>query len=396
MSGGLTGLKKKALFFALKHFGRKLEKPPMDAAEFAQQTPTAILVVCAYRGIAETLMTVPVLRAVRKKYPDAEITVLHRPAVHSVLNNQLHIDDLLPGLLDLRIRSLSSFIRVGLQVYKKYDLTILLKPATGSTTADILAFLSTANAVLAYACEGLFSELPFRLCNLEVPEPEEEVPFLQRNLNLLRFVGIETEDTTEKIYFTTDEMREAYDRLASQGIQETDFLLGFEISGESREHRLLLRVLVEVANHFSNTRNAKIMVIWNSTSDSLAHEFVNALPFQPMLLKDTEARKLAALLANSTLLICRDIDVLHLAASVDLPAIALVDRKASKNDLPCGNNIACLDLTQPDGGVLSPMQILQSAKKLIADHPQKSGRYLYKLDISDQALENYLQTLEPE
>lgn len=110
----------------------------------AQRPPGRILVVCT-RRIGDVLLCTPLIRSLRRAWPQAHIVALVNPGTQGVLLGNPDLDDVLlaPGLgLSTRLRFLSG-------LWQRYDLALA---ATGSDRARFLARLAGRR------CLGLWSQ----------------------------------------------------------------------------------------------------------------------------------------------------------------------------------------------------------------------------------------------
>ncbi len=84
------------------------------------------ILIIATRQIGDTLITTPLLSAIKKKWPDAQIDFLgYNNSLHMLTGNQ-DIDKLIgtpprPQLKD--------YFKQFLQLFKKYDLAVITQPS---------------------------------------------------------------------------------------------------------------------------------------------------------------------------------------------------------------------------------------------------------------------------
>jgi len=378
----------------LKILRKQFETQALQPAAVEHGQIARVLVICEHDTVPEALMLTPVFRALRKRYPTAGITAFVRPHLGELLANNVHIDAVKPVFFSLQLWTALRFVKLVAQIRSKFDLTIVLPAHTRSFTADLLAYVSKARYVLGFEQVEFSKKYGIRLYNLRAPQPDEQMHFIRKNAALLSFIHIETEDLSEQLYVTPAELQASAEFLNEEGVHPEDFIVTIEVGGQDMEHRLLVRIFVEIANYFSNHHDAKIMIVVNRHNRRVAESLINALPFKPVSLENLAARALAVRVSHSNLVICQSLPVIHLAVATKVPLVALYEDGDQVADLPQDDAVIPLQFTAPDGAPISPMKILQASRKLINAYPKQDSRYLYNLDISEQALDNYLQRLD--
>ncbi|HEX2249544.1 MAG TPA: lipopolysaccharide heptosyltransferase II [Gemmatimonadales bacterium] len=79
-----------------------------------QDVPISLNVLAVrFSSIGDVLLTTPLLRAIRRRYPDARITVLTKPAYVSLLSHNPHVDRVLDAPPDRPLRLLARELRAG-------------------------------------------------------------------------------------------------------------------------------------------------------------------------------------------------------------------------------------------------------------------------------------------
>jgi len=379
------------IFVKLLH--KKLRRSLLKPSRIQHDLIKKILVISEHHSIADLLMTCPVYRALHEKYPQAELTVLCRRNLKCVLENNPHISCLLPDYIPLNLWNGFEFFKLCKKIFSKFDLTIVLPTVEQSFTADLLGYISKAKYIMGIVRESTLAEYGVNLFNLQVPKQDENEHIVKRNIEFLRFAGIDTNDFSENLYLTTAEFHESINCYAEEGVKPVDFIIGFEFEEKKMEHPHLIRIFVELANYFSHYKNGKTISISMSKRNRFAEEFINALPFKPIILNEEPVRKLAGYLSHCNLIICNHSDVVHLAAGMDVPTIVLKDEQSHIYQ-PLTDAMIEIDISSDKQFEISPSEILQLSEKLIKKYPKSDDRYLHNLDISDHVLDHYLGALD--
>ena len=115
-------------------------------------TPRAKILIRAANWVGDAIMTTPVIRAVRKNFPKANITVLAKPWVIPVYENNPYVDNIL--VYDSKNRHKKGFgtltLAKDLRGYR-FDLVILMQNAF---EAGLLSFLAGIKERVGYNTDG--------------------------------------------------------------------------------------------------------------------------------------------------------------------------------------------------------------------------------------------------
>ena len=105
-----------------------------------KDSPQARILIRAANWVGDAVMTTPVIRALRKNYPQAHITVLAKPWVIPVYENNPYLDEIMVYDNEGRHRKGLGVLRLSQDIRDRgFDLAILLQNAF---EAALLAFLA--------------------------------------------------------------------------------------------------------------------------------------------------------------------------------------------------------------------------------------------------------------
>ncbi|MBU3954575.1 MAG: glycosyltransferase family 9 protein, partial [Proteobacteria bacterium] len=112
----------------------------------------ARILIRAANWVGDAIMTTPVIRGVRKNYPNACITVLAKPWVVPVYANNPYVDDIMVYENLGRHRMGIGTLRLAGDIrHRRFDLAILMQNAF---EAALLAFLARIPERLGYDTDG--------------------------------------------------------------------------------------------------------------------------------------------------------------------------------------------------------------------------------------------------
>jgi heptosyltransferase-2 len=277
------------------------------------------VLIRATNWIGDAIMALPALRAVRSRFPEAEITILARTYVAFLYKNQQVCDNII--LVDYQ-RDIVAEIRA-----QKFDAALLLQNAF---EAAWLAWRAGIPERIGYSRDGrsllLTKAVP-------VPKPGEIPPHEQYYyLELLRRAGWLNSLPNEsfiRLHVPDEQRQRATDFLLSNGVRldSLRIAIGAGASYGSAKCWPPDR-FAELANRLqAKEEQAKVDVILFGTraeaSVSLAITAGMRLP--PIdLTGKTAVNDLPALLSQCHLFIGNDSGAMHVAAAVGLPVVSIL------------------------------------------------------------------------
>ncbi|HEV2178084.1 MAG TPA: glycosyltransferase family 9 protein [Terriglobia bacterium] len=308
----------------------------MDASG---QSPR-ILVIRA-GAIGDTLMTTPLVRALRQRFPDGSLSFLCSRAAHDVLRHNLHLDRVIP----LTYRHLPAWLsREKLRLARelcRLDLDWALVLESHSSFLE-LARRSGARRVVAYG-EPAGHSLPqgFQLAYFD---PEKHS--IENHLRAAAPLGVEPsgpqslepQERAMELYYPAVLDAAVRERLAGAGVADGDLLVGIHAGwgGESRRgsRRQALEDtrlrswppgrFAEVARWLAEQAGARI-VLTGAAADQPLTEFIAqqskmaCLNFAGKL----SLLELAALIRRLDVYLTVDSGPAHMAAALGTPLVTL-------------------------------------------------------------------------
>ncbi|MEQ1525784.1 MAG: glycosyltransferase family 9 protein [Gallionella sp.] len=177
--------------------------------------------------IGDVVLTTPTIRAVKETYPDARISILVRKPFGSLLIADPHLYEVVEttktrGSLLSAIRE---HLRFALRLRRaQYDLVIDLR--TGDRGA-LLCFLTGAPMrVGQYVQEKqIWRNFVFTKVLYDTPVAALPVhPGADQSLRIVRVIGIDTPDSTPKIYLSSPDQIHALELLNEMGVMPKKFI----------------------------------------------------------------------------------------------------------------------------------------------------------------------------
>ena len=265
-------------------------------------------------------MATPVLRDLRKAYPEAHITAMCRSPICELLKEDPEIDELFCfskasgfGRREER-RNIIEKLRKG-----KYDLGILL---THSFSSAWWFWLGKIQNRLGYECNGrkllLTHSLPF-------PQNLQNQHLVVTYKMLLEPLGIPVSDTPPRLYLSLKEMSDARTLLRQHGIPEGVLIVGINPGATYGSAKCWLpERFREVTERLLRNRDVYIVYFGDQATTSLVKEICAGLPSRVINLAGmTSLRELSSLISHCDVILTNDSGPMHIADAIGTPIVAL-------------------------------------------------------------------------
>lgn len=277
--------------------------------------------------VGDVVLTTPTIRAVKDTYPDARVSILvfkpfgtllaADPNVYAVVESTR-----IRGSLFSRLQKFLVFARVLRQM--RYDLVIDLR--TGDRGA-ILSFLTGAPARVGrqgvkkqFWHEILFTKIIRDLT--EAPPPVH--PGADQALRVVREIGIDTADTTPKLFIAPDVQHRANEILAEAGVIPGADMVTINPFSRWKYKEWSNKKWGEVIDQIWDAYRISAVLIGSPEEEAGCQEIVSGREgYAFNLAGKTTLGQLAAVISMSSLHLGVDSAAPHIAAALDTPTVTI-------------------------------------------------------------------------
>jgi heptosyltransferase-2 len=281
-------------------------------------------------GIGETILTLPAIEALRKRYKKSNIDILVTERNKEVYYENKFINNV--KVLKLNPFSIKLFILKNL---KKYDLVI-----------DMEEYLNISAVVAFYIgkerigySHGIRSKL-----YTETVDYNDRQHVVYTFLDLLKPLGIKkTVEKLPKLNYSSSDKKNIDNLLRKYNIRKKDFLVGFGVgAAESAKSRMWPKErFSKLADYLIKKYNCKIILFGNNEEKKLLNELQNSIinknkSFNVAGL--TNVRGMFYLVSLCKLFIGNDSGPMHVAAAQHVPTIGLFGCNLPVRFAPFGKN----------------------------------------------------------
>ncbi|WP_447979701.1 lipopolysaccharide heptosyltransferase II [Candidatus Nitrospira bockiana] len=307
------------------------------ASLITHHDPVRRILIRATNWVGDAVLTEPALSALHAALPDAELTLLARPAVaelftaHPALSRILFYDH-----RGRHARLSGKWTLAGELRRYRFDLAVLFQNAF---EAALLAFLAGVPRRYGYATDGrrllLTQAVP-------VAPPTLVKHQIHYYLDLLRLLGIEPVARAPRLYVTREEEAEAERRLAEAGADPRDLLIGLNPgSTYGSAKRWLPERFAQTADRLAADVGARVVIVGAPGEESLGQAIAASMTSSPIVLSGrTSIRQLMAVIRRCRLFLTNDTGPMHIAAAFGVPVVAVFGPTDTRTTAPYGEDHA--------------------------------------------------------
>ncbi len=276
-----------------------------------------ILVVRTDR-IGDVVLATPLLRALRKAFPLATLSVMVRPYAQDVLRNNPHINEILLDDPDGSHAGIKGFLAQVRSVRKRrFDVALILLPKSRLSWMLFLAGIRTRVGVEIRLDHVLtFMRIVTRK---DYTEDRHEADYC---LDLGREIGVSGDGLETEVFVTPEESASAGRLLMDHGVKPTAVLVGIHpFSGMSapnwkvERYKELISMLL--------TRPDVHIVITGSTADAAHALALTAVePKRVTAMHGRTLRETIAIISRLRVLVSPSTGPMHLAAGLRVPTVS--------------------------------------------------------------------------
>jgi ADP-heptose:LPS heptosyltransferase len=276
-----------------------------------------ILVVRTDR-IGDVVLATPLLRSLRKSFPDAQIAAMVRPYTRDVLAHNPNVDEIILDDPDEH-KGVAGFLSQVRTIRKhRFDVALILLP---KSRLSWMLFL--AGIPLRVSVETRLDHL---LTFTRTVTRDRYIPLRHEAdycLDLGRKIGAKDDGLDVDVFVTPEESEGARAKLRAAGVQETDRLIGIHpVSGKSSPNWNIERYKELVAMLLK--RPGTRIVVTGSPGDASVLRMIETIdPARVHAVQGGNLRETISVLSHLDLLISASTGPMHLAAGLKVPTVSL-------------------------------------------------------------------------
>jgi heptosyltransferase-2 len=293
--------------------------------------------------LGDAVMCEPALRGLRGLFPDAQVTLLVKPAVADLFVGHPAVTRLLTYDIKGRHAGLAGKWALARQLRRQgFDLAVLFQNAF---EAAFLAFLARVPRRYGYATDGrsvLLSD------PVAVPDPRLLVHQVRYYWDLLKPLGLSGDPPVPELVVLPEEEQAMVGRCAQGGVTPTDIVVGINPGstyGDAK--RWLPERFAEVTErlcrtiHKSPGQQVSVVILGAKGEERVGQDIAARLSSRSLVLSGaTTIRELMAAVKRCSLLLTNDTGPMHIAAAFQVPVVAIFGPTDWRTTSPFGGTHA--------------------------------------------------------
>ena len=270
------------------------------------------VLVSRLRFIGDVILTTPVLRALREKFPAARITYLAETPYHTLLENHPDVD----VVLSLPPGDKRGQLQAILRLFKdRFDVAIDL---FGNPRSTLLTFLSGGRYRIGGDYRGRRIFYTHRIT--DDGKPKSAVAF---HLGYLRPLGISANPSDPYLVVTEEEKAWAKSYLDRKGYDGSKTIVGIHPGATWPAKRWLPERFAALANRLVSELGVWVFFTVGPDEEGLVQSVMKDFPFKSNTPEVFTLRQLAALLSQFDLLVANDCGPMHIAPAVGTKTVGI-------------------------------------------------------------------------
>lgn len=265
-------------------------------------------------SLGDIIHGLPTLKALRDKWPEANISWLIKDIYAGIFDGNTYIDE----LILLKKNSLTTAIK-GFRkrlLEGKFDIAVDMQ---GLFRSGLIAYLSGAMVRVGFSNARELAPL-FYTHKVGAPRNLHAV---DRNLKLAASLGCEIGEIKFPLKVCQEALDEASEFFKKNQLNTKRPLVTLVPGGRWEKKRWPAHSFSRLGDLLSHELNASILFIGNSAEEKLINDIRKAMKIPTTEAIDFPLQKLTALLSRSDVVVTNDSGPIHIAAAVGTPVVAL-------------------------------------------------------------------------
>ena len=256
----------------------------------------------------ETLLTTPVIRALRRRFPEAYIAYMVAPGREDLVSENPNLDEVITY-------SVSIPKLIYEMAKRSFQMAVVLQPTFRLVLHTFLARIPVRIGFETNSGKG-------RLLHVAVPNNINQHE-TARYLDVVRGIGIEPDNEVPEMFVNEGAQEWADDFLSGVGVLSDRPLIGLNPGSGSESRRWSKTGFAEVGDRLHQKWDTQIFITAGDVEGSLPHEVADLMSCSPIILTGTTPMQLGAMLQKFHLYISNDTGPMHMSTAVKTPTIAL-------------------------------------------------------------------------
>ena len=277
------------------------------------------LLIRSTNWIGDAIMTTPAVRAIRENFPNAQISILSKPWVSSIFNNSKYVDKVIVYDSNNRHKGIKGIYRLIKELKaQKFDAAILLQNAI---EAAIIAYFAQIPVRIGFNTDARTLLLTHPIpCTKKIKEMHQVFYYLK----ILEGIGLKT--SGDELYLKINDSDNEYaDEFVNKNVSPQQKIVGINPAATyGSAKQWFPERFARLADLICETYDYKI-VIFGGPDDVELGKTISKMMYNQVLdlSGKTTLGQALAIISKLNLFITNDSGLMHVAAALKIPLIAI-------------------------------------------------------------------------
>ena len=258
--------------------------------------------------LGETVLTTPVIRALRQHFQEAHIAYMVAPTREDLVSANPYLNEIITYQA-----SVPKFIYQIAR--RKFQMAVVLQP---TFRLVLHTFLARIPFRVGFETNAGGKKLLSLAVRNNTAQHET-----QRYLDVVRTLGVEVGNDEPEVFVNSANIAWANDFLENQKINDGKPIIGLNPGAATAYRRWHAANFAVLGDRLHEVYEAHILITTGPREDKLAEQVVAQMAYSPVIVNQVTLMQLAALLQRCDLYISNDTGPMHLSTAVQTPTIAL-------------------------------------------------------------------------
>lgn len=275
--------------------------------------------------VGDMVLSTPVFKSLRKRFPYARLTVLASERNHEVIKNNPSVDEI------LIYNGMWWFLK---EIRKRnFDLAMDLFP-TYELKQAFLTYLSGAEYRIGFEKAGRKA-----FFNLKGPKVSKDKKMVELLLDLAEALGGEKEGCEPEIFLTEEEINRASESLINRGIGINELKIAIHPGAYYPSQRWRAERFGEVGRRIIEEYRSRVLLFGSQEEEGILKRVKEVAGNNGIyIFSGLKMREFMALLSMCNLMVCNNSGPLHIASALKVPTVSIMGPSVSPLWLPYGEN----------------------------------------------------------
>ena len=272
----------------------------------AEQIERILIIRLAPLG--ETVLTTPVIRALRRHFQNAYIAYMVAPTREDLVSANPHLNEVLTYQ--------ASVPKLVYQIARrKFQMAVVLQPTFRLVLHTFLARIPFRVGFETNAGGKRLLNLPVQNNTLQHET--------QRYLDVVRALGVEVVDSEPEVFVDRESVAWVNNFLENRKLNDSKRIIGLNPGAATAYRRWHAANFAVIGDRLHETYDAHIIITTGPREGELANQVTERMSYSPIIVNQATPMQLAALLQRCDLYISNDTGPMHLSTAVKTPTVAL-------------------------------------------------------------------------